>query len=227
MLTESVDRPPLVSGEEGVAGRRPIGVLIVDDHPAVRMGIRKLLEDQPDMLVVAEATGATDALAERHQAIDVAVLDYDLGARDGLWLTARLKESAPAPRVLIYSAFADGALAVAAVVAGADGMLSKGSLGEELCTAVRALARGRTYLPAVAQPTVQALGSRLGPRDHAIFGMLLAGVAPAEVAQRLAMPDSELPWRRGSILRALGLRTGWAAQRTPARAPLDYDRPRR
>jgi DNA-binding NarL/FixJ family response regulator len=128
-------------------------VLLVDDHPAVRLGVRTLIDDQPDMRVAAEASSARDALGQLEEQIDVAVVDYHLReGEDGLWLTTRLKGMHPAPRVLIYSAFADGALAVTAAIAGADGLLGKQELGQELCRAIRRLAAGQHHLPAITQP---------------------------------------------------------------------------
>ncbi len=95
--------------------REPIRVLLVDDHPAVRVGARALIDDQPDMCVVAEAASIDEALAKLDRPTDLAIVEYQLGeARDGLWLTAQLKRREPAPRVLIYSAFADGASATVA-----------------------------------------------------------------------------------------------------------------
>src|SRR6201999_3978808 len=100
----------------------PLRLLVVDDHPAVRMGLRELFEDQPDFVVVAavESADAAMALAER-EPIDVAVVDYQLGSRNGLWLSRKLKRLAQPPRVVIYSAYCDGPLAATSVVAEADG----------------------------------------------------------------------------------------------------------
>ena len=97
-------------------------------------GVRRLLAAEPDMLVVSEAADTTEAI-HGADGVDVAVVDYHLGDRDGLWLTGFLRRLDPAPRVLIYSAFSDEALAVAAMIAGADGLLSKSAIGEELCLA--------------------------------------------------------------------------------------------
>jgi DNA-binding NarL/FixJ family response regulator len=72
-----------------------IRVLIVDDHPAVRFGIRRLVDDQPDLLVVGETSTAADALENHARWSDVAVVDYHLGARDGLLATRRLSDLSP------------------------------------------------------------------------------------------------------------------------------------
>ena len=154
-------------------------VLVVDDHPAVRAGLLQLLEEQPDLTVV-DAVGSAEAamsMAER-ESIDVAVVDYQLGSRSGLWLSRMLKRLEPAPRVVVYSAYCDGPLAAACVVAEADGLVSKGGVGAELCDEVRAVARGRSSLPPVPPALAGAMRRRLDSEDQAIFGMLLAGIEP-------------------------------------------------
>jgi two-component system, NarL family, response regulator DevR len=205
-----------------------IQILLVDDHPAVRLGARRLIEDQPDMRVVAEAGSVPEALDRLDDHIDVAIVDYHLGeGRDGLWLASHLKRREGAPHVLVYSAFADGALAVAALIAGADGLLGKHELGQELCRAIRRLADGRHHLPAVSVPVAQAMRSRLEPADQAIFGMLVHGISPDTIAERLAITDDELHTRRSIMLASLKPARPPSALPKGARSPLDYERPKR
>ncbi|MGH2881902.1 MAG: response regulator [Solirubrobacteraceae bacterium] len=207
--------------------RKPIRVLLVDDHPAVSVGARKVINDQPDMRVVAEARSAEEALQQHEVAVDVAVVDYHLReGHDGLWLTAQLKCSEPSPRVLVYSAFADVALAILAPVAGADGLLGKHELGEELCRAIRRLARGQQHLPATSSSIAHMLRSRLEPRDQAIFGMLLHGVERDVIIERLGITSEELHARRSLILGAVKPGRPTSAVPPTAQTPLDYERPR-
>jgi len=183
-------------------------VLVVDDHPAVRLGLSQLLDDQPDIVVVEVASSAEEALslAER-EPIDVAVVDYQLGSRSGLWLTRMLKRLEPAPSVVMYSAYCDGPLAAACVVAGADGLVSKGGVGSELCHAVRAVAQGYSRLPMVPQALAGAMRRRLGAEEQAIFGMLLAGIEPSDIANTLGISARGLDTRRWAMLHKLeGLR---------------------
>jgi DNA-binding NarL/FixJ family response regulator len=198
-------------------------VLVVDDHPAIRLGLLQLLEDQPDFDVVDAACSAEEArsLAER-EPIDVAVVDYQLGARSGLWLTRMLKRLERPPSVVIYSAFSDGPLAAACVVAGADGLVSKGGTGAELCHAIRAVARGQSRLPLVPPTLAGAMRRRLGSEEQAIFGMLLAGIHPDEIATTLGLSAKSLDSRRWAMLHKLeGLRPD------PAGAPHTEGRIRR
>lgn len=208
--------------------QKRIRVLLVDDHPAVRVGARNLIDDQPDMCVVTEAASVDEALAKLSSLADVAVVDYHLGeGRDGLWLTAELKRRESPPRVLVYSAFADGALATAALLAGADGLLGKHELGHELCRAIRRLARGQQHVPAITSSVAHAMRSGLEPQDQAIFGMLLHGMAPDEIVARLGITSEELHDRRAIILRSLKPARAPSGLPEGAQAPLDYERPKR
>jgi DNA-binding NarL/FixJ family response regulator len=206
-------------------GRRLLGsltgirVLVVDDHAAVRLGLCKLLEDHPDLVLVgvAETAEAAISVAER-EPVDVAVVDYQLGSRDGLWVSRKLKRLPAPPCVVIYSAYADGLLAAACVVAEADALVSKGGVGDELCDVIRGVARGRRVLPIVPQPLAAMMRASLDPPDQAIFGMLLAGIAPAEVARTLGVSRAELDPRLWSLLRKIQALPNAAGQPRAARA---------
>jgi two-component system, NarL family, response regulator DevR len=179
-------------------------VLVVDDHAAVRAGLGKLLADEADFEVVAAVATAEAGLeiAERDP-IDVAVIDYQLRGRNGLWLSRKLKRLPAPPAVLIYSAYTDGVLAAAAVVAEADAIVSKGTVGAELCHAVRTVAAGQKDLPRLPPRLADSLRRRLGPEDQAIFGMLLAGLEPAEVASTLGLSPPALESRLWELLQRL------------------------
>lgn len=184
----------------------PIRLLVVDDHAAVRRGLRELLEDQPDFWVIDVVASAEAAISvAEHQELDVAVVDYQLGARNGLWVSRKLKRLPRPPRVLIYSAYCDNVLGAAAVVAEADGVVSKGGLGSELCDAIRIVARGRSLLPMVPFRVAELLRELLDGEEQAIFGMSLAGIAPIEIAETLGISGSRLESRLSEMLRKLEL----------------------
>ena len=203
----------------------PLRVLVVDDHPAVRMGLRELFEDQPDFAVLAavDSADAAMALAER-EPVDVAVIDYQLGSRNGLWLSRKLKRLPRPPRVVIYSAYCDGPLAATSVVAEADGLVSKGGVGSELCEAVRAVAHGHIRLPAVPPTLATALRRRLDAEEQAIFGMMLAGIAPAEITVMLGISAAGLESRLWTMLRKL---EGLPSESVAARRPRPHNGRRR
>ena len=179
-------------------------VLIVDDHAAMRSGLERLLADQDDFDVVAAVASAKAALSvAQQQQVDVAVVDYELGGHNGLWLSRKLKRMPRPPAVLIYSAYTDEVLAAAAVVAEADGILGKGGLGAELTDAIRAVAHGRTVLPPIPPWLGDALRRRLDHEEQAIFGMLLAGIELDEIAAMLDLTAAELEARLWEMLRIL------------------------
>jgi DNA-binding NarL/FixJ family response regulator len=210
-----------------VSAAAPIHVLLVDDHPAVRHGIGRLIADQPDMVTIAEHSSACTDTSDVARWADVAVIDYHLGDRNGLWLTGQIRQRPCSPPVLIYSAFADTALAVATIVAGADGMLPKTTLAEELPVAIRRLVHGRQYFPAIPASITAALSSRLTPADRAIFSMLIHGVAAPEIGSRLEISPAALEARRQLILRAIAPKTSRSQLPPGSESPLDYERPRR
>ena len=182
----------------------PRRLLVVDDHAAVRTGLRHLLDDQADFEVIAAVAGAEEALSvAEHERIDVAVVDYQLGGRNGLWVSRKLKRLPDPPAVLIYSAYADGVLAAAAVVAEADGLVKEGGLGSELCEEVRRVARGGSALRPLPPWLGETIHRRFGHEEQAIFGMLLAGIALAEIAETLGLSEAGLESRLWAMLRVL------------------------
>jgi DNA-binding NarL/FixJ family response regulator len=227
MVTEARKRDIPTAPQPQLFGRLPTHVLLVDDHPAVRHGIRQLISDQPDMVTIAERGRASPETIAIARWADVAVIDYHLGDRDGLWLTRQIKQRPSPPPVLIYSAFADTALVIAAIVAGADGLLSKTTLADELTIAIRRLAHGRQYFPAIPRSISDALCSRLQAGDQTIFSMLIHGVPPAEINSRLELSAGELEARRQLILGVIAPKAARASLPDGTRSPLDYERPRR
>ena len=217
---DSVDRDSAPDSQ-----RRQIRLMVVDDHPAVRLGMVQLLEGQRDFSIEVVCIDAEGAVAEAELlGIDVAIVDYHLGGRNGLWACRRLKQMAEPPRVIIYSAFANDHLATCCVLAGADGVLNKGSLGSELCDAVRSVARGRRVLPKPSQPMADMLRRRLNDTEQAIFGMLMAGIPRFEIGQTLGMSARELSSREAVMLRQLEVLPGEACGPAHRRAQPDMER---
>jgi DNA-binding NarL/FixJ family response regulator len=205
--------------------------MVVDDHPAVRWGLQRLLEDQPAFDVVAVSATAEDALSQaERQRIDVALVDYHLGGRNGLWLSRKLKRLPDPPSVIIFSAYANHHLAASCVVAEADALLNKGSLGSEVCETIRLVARGRRLLAKVPPPIADRLRRALDDTEQAIFGMLLAGLTRVEITQTLDVSISELAAHEDAILRKLerlpgeelaaGLAPGGSPRPGTSRVPL-------
>jgi len=193
---------------------------VVDDHPAVRWGLVQLLEDQRDLEVAVVATTAEAAVGQaENDTIDVAVVDYQLGGRNGLWATRKLRALPAPPRVVVFSAFANDHLAANCIVAGAHALLSKSSLGEELCSTIRTVAHGRVLIRRVPSAMVQLLGGRLDQEEQITFGMLLARLPESEIQRVLAVSGEELMRRRARILAKL--------EALPGEAPGDEGNRRR
>ncbi len=204
-------------------GQRQIRALVLDDHPAVRWGLAQLLEDQPDFDVAAIATTAEIAVAQAEQEqVDVAIVDYHLGGRNGLWVTCKMKASPRPPGVVIFSAYANDHLAASCAVAGVDALLNKGSLGDELCEAIRSVARGRRLLPRVPQPMAEMLRRRLDDAEQMTFGMLLAGIPRSAIERTLGLTYGELSRRQAAMLAKLEPLPG--EPDPPGRAALDFER---
>lgn len=205
-MTATLEQVRLSGGDDAGSSAlsQRIRVLVVDDHAAVRRGLRTLLDDEPDFQVLGVVSSAEEAmsLAER-EPVDVAVVDFQLRGRNGLWVSRKLKRLPNPPRVLIYSAYADGVVTAAAVVAEADGVLNKGTLGLELCTAIRRIAAGRSLFPPLPAGVGELLRRRMDDEEQAIFGMSLAGIPRGEIARMLGISQAGLESRLSAMLRRL------------------------
>jgi DNA-binding NarL/FixJ family response regulator len=191
-------------GVNGHVASQTARVLIVDDHSAVRSGIEALLAGEPDLEPVGTAGGAAEALElARQTRPDVAIVDFQLGDRDGLSLCRQLKELPDPVAVVLYSAYADGPLALAGVIAGADGVVHKAALASELCDTVRAVAAGLTRIPPAPPAARAVVAARLDPDDLPILAMLLDGTDPDEIARVLGMRPGWLAARRWAMLERL------------------------
>jgi len=181
-----------------------ITVAIVDDHPAIRLGLRAALRSEPGLEPVGSAANAseTDVLLDRTRP-DVVVLDYHLPGMDGLTLCRRIKSDIPAPAVVLYSAFADPTMTVPAIVAGADAIVDKGGDTRDLFNVIRQTARGSKALPAVSEPLLDAAGQALDPHDLPVLGMLVNHTPPAEIAATMRIDRTELNVRIAGMLSRL------------------------
>jgi DNA-binding NarL/FixJ family response regulator len=190
-------------------------LVLVDDHPAVRAGLRGLLEDD-DLLRVA-ATAATaregfEAIADLRPALVVA--DLHLPDDDGLSLCLRTRTLPQAPEVVVYTAFPDPGLAVRAVIAGAAAVVAKATSPRRLLAVLRAAGAGHVR-PTLDPGALRAAGERLDPEDLPILGMLAHGVPAGEIAGTLGVEPDWLVARRWAMLRGLAPN---ARHRAPAAA---------
>jgi DNA-binding NarL/FixJ family response regulator len=180
-----------------------IRVLIVDDHPVVREGLRALLARFPDCEVVAEAATAEEAVAAAERVRpDLALVDLRLGAGSGGDGVAAVRRLGPLPCVIL-SAFRDEAGFLDAVAAGARGYVLKGSSPEDLHRAVRDAAAGGMPVDPSLAPLLTRRDATLSPREREVLQQLAEGLANKEVAERLGMAESTVKTHLESIYRKL------------------------
>jgi DNA-binding NarL/FixJ family response regulator len=178
-----------------------IRIAVLDDHPAVLGGLQRLAERVPDLEPVAfvETEEALWRALDQRLA-DVVVVDYDLARGNGLAVCQRLKEHSPAPRVLIYSAYAGPGLGVAARAAGADGLVHKSDPVAELLAVVQRVADGERVLPELQPDLRRAAMSRLNEEDVAVAAMLLVHTPHDAIAETLDVRRDEVAWRARRIV---------------------------
>lgn len=181
-----------------------ISVAILDDHPALRAGLEAVLRGEPGLTVVGAVASLEEfvPLLERGRP-DVVLLDYHLPGDDGLLVCRQLKRCSPAPRVLVYSAYAGGALAIPARLAGADGIIGKGLPAHELYDAIRLVARGERVGPPTPPGLHFEAVARLDPDDLPIFEMALASASESEISRALGLDQDLVQQRLDSVIRRL------------------------
>ena len=184
-------------------------VALLDDHPAVLAGLRRLIDSEADLVVAAVASNA-HALARELDGLrpDVIVLDYDLARDDGLSYCRRIKSRPQPPAVIIYSAYAGPALTLAARVAQADGVVDKAEPVRTLLTALRRLALGDVVLSPLPRDVFEAAVARLEDDDLPVFAMLLDREPLDSIARALRTDEAEVSWRAQRIVGRLRPRLG-------------------
>ena len=200
-----------------------IHLALLDDHPAVLAGLRRLIEHESDLLIVGAAPSAPELARQiGEQRVDVLVLDHDLARSDGLSHCRRVKDRPNPPGVVIYSAFASQALALAARVAHADAVVDKTEPVSSLLGAIRSVAAGETVLPAIPRDVYKTATSRLADDDLPIFAMLLGGESLPAIAEALRTDRAEVAWRAQRIigrLRPGASRANWSPAETGGPVP--------
>lgn len=193
-------------------------VLVADDEPLVRQGLRMVLEHGDHFVVVAEAEDGAAAVREaaRHD-VDVVLLDIRMPAMDGIEAARRIVASPDAPTVVMLTTFSDDALIVGALRAGASGYLLKSMPPEDIRAAVREAVAGRTSLaPALVDRLVQEYAERrvepapqlrqLTEREVDVLREIAAGLSNQEIAASLFVSEGTVKTHVAAILRKLELR---------------------
>jgi two-component system, NarL family, invasion response regulator UvrY len=194
-----------------------IKVLIADDHPVVRRGLRGILDETSDILVGAEVGSAREVLdAVREQAWSVIVLDISLPGGNGIDLIKDIRRERPDARVLILTVHSEEQYAVRAIKAGAAGFLNKESAPEKLTEATRKIAAGGRYISAALAETLASIlagdaggqpHESLSDREFEILKLLASGKTVSEVALGLSLSVKTISTHRARILKKMNLRT--------------------
>ncbi|WP_152364311.1 response regulator [Microlunatus speluncae] len=192
--------------------REPIRLLIVDDHPIVREGLRAAFSGEPDFVVVGEAGDGDEAVTLAGTLTpDVVLMDLRMPKIDGVTAIRRLAETAPRLPILVLTTFDADTDVLPAVEAGAVGYLLKDAPTAELLEAVRAAAAGKTVLsPAVVGRLVDRLRtpppSPLSPRELEVLALVAAGASNREAADRLFISEASIKTHLVHIFDKLGVR---------------------
>ena len=201
----------------GYGPRVPIGVLICDDHPLFRQGLRRLLETVGELRVVGEVERADEvAAAVRTTQPDVVVLDLELPGGSGITALEALRAEAPQVKVLMLSGFSDPTRVRAALRAGATGYVLKNAPPQEIIDSIRRVAAGRSVLaPVVAEavaatlrdePEEERVRRRLGSlseRELEVLRLAAQGESNADIGKRLFISEGTVKNHMTHILRKL------------------------
>jgi len=198
-------------------------ILIADDHPVVRQGLRQILAAEPDMVVVGEAKNAIETLElARKLEWDVAIIDYSMPGRGGLDLLKDLKLAYPQRPVLVLSMHPEDSTAVSVLRAGGAGYVSKECASEELTVAIRKAVSGKKYVSAaLAERLALELGGdlkklpheSLSDREYRVMWLIASGKSIKDIAEELVLSPNTISTYRARILRKLNLENNAALVR--------------
>ncbi len=197
-----------------------VRILLADDHPVVRLGIRNLLEAEPEFEIVGEVADALQVVPQVEALQpDVLVLDLIMPGLNGLDITRRLARGAPQTRVIVLSMHANEAYVIEALRNGASGYVLKGSDASELVHAIHEVLAGRRYLsPPLSEHAIEvyvekASGAPLDPyetlsaREREVLHLGAEGHTSPEIAARLYISARTVETHRANLMRKLGLRS--------------------
>jgi len=186
---------------------KSISILTVDDHPLLRDGIAALINSQPDMKVVAEASDGREAIQRyREHRPDITLMDLRMPEVDGIDAMTEIMRDHPDARVIVLTTYRGDALIVRALKAGAQGYLLKGLLRKELLETIRSVHSGRKRIsPEVASEVADhAADSILTSREIDVLQLIAEGNANKIVADRLAITEDTVKAHVRNILSKLG-----------------------
>jgi DNA-binding NarL/FixJ family response regulator len=193
-------------------------VLLVDDHPLVRAGLKTLIESQPDLLVVGEAASEEEALRiVRSVSAEVALVDVSLPGSGGARVTERLVSAVPAIRVIAVTRHTDEAFVAGMIGAGAWGYVLKQSASSELLRAIRLVAAGHRFIDPALQRTAEPASSHAGGHEfrsadapltsleEQVLRLIAEAHSNQDIAGRLGIRISEVAELKSTAMKKAGL----------------------
>ena len=197
----------------------PVRVLIADDHPIVRKGLRGLLDDEPDISVVGEAQDGTEALAEiEHLKPDIAIVDMMMPGHNGLEVIRQAKNFFPSMHIIVLSMNSNDAYVLEALKRGASGYVLKETGPSELVESVKAVLSGQIFLSAqlpeylkyeykqVSEDPFLDPYELLTNREREVFQLAAEGLTSVEIADRLCISRRTVELHRSNFMEKLNLR---------------------
>jgi two-component system invasion response regulator UvrY len=194
-----------------------IRILIADDHPIVRAGLKQVIADALDMTVAAEAADGHEVLAKVREAeFNVVLLDLSIPGLSGLDVLKQLKSEKPGLRVLVLSVHPEEQYAVRVLRAGASGYVTKASAPEQLIAAIRKVHQGRKYVSAsLAERLAQQLDPEsatlphesLSDREYQVLCLLASGKTVTEIGAELALSVKTVSTYRSRILEKMAMKS--------------------
>jgi len=195
-----------------------IRILIADDHGVMRAGLRAMLEGEPSVEVVGEATNGEEVLdLARQLQPDIILLDIGMPGMDGIEATRRITKLTPPIKVLILSVYEDESLLREAIRVGASGYIVKRAAGDELIDAIQAVSKGYMYIhPAITRMLVSELSpavdaqkgalESLTPRELEVMGFIIRGFTNRQIAEELYISQRTVEGHRANVFGKLGLK---------------------
>ncbi len=201
----------------GAAEARTLRILLAEDHPVVRHGVKALIAEENDMAVVAEAANGPDAV-EQAAAIqpDIVIMDISLEGASGLQATGQIRERCPDARILALTVHEQRSYLRQMLSAGAAGYVLKRSAPEELIRAIRSVASGETYIDrafartdgdGVIREPAAARDTTLSDRETEVVRLISEGYTNKEIATRLAISVKTVETYKARSMDKLGFRS--------------------
>ncbi|MDM0012238.1 response regulator transcription factor [Variovorax sp. J22P168] len=203
--------------DDGTPGMT-LRVILADDHPLIRAGVRTLLEDDPGLSVVAEAESADQLLAIlRETPADLLISDFSMPggqAADGLALIQRVRRDYPSLPLIVLTMVANVGVHGSIIESGALGLIDKGAGMAEIALAIRAVAQGREYVSATFREGLRQSqfdkangeAARLSPREAEVLRLFASGLTVSEIAERLSRSIKTVSRQKNDAMLKLGLK---------------------